>query len=83
LKKKEDSIEVRTDYEHRRAKDYLTQELNQLLNNNKNDCMQTFLHQQNSPRKENRLRKLLRHLGQHKELGQEATSNKHALSLNT
>jgi flagellar biogenesis protein FliO len=36
LKKKEDSLEVGTDYEHQRAKDYLTQELKQLLNNNKN-----------------------------------------------
>jgi hypothetical protein len=30
-------------YEHQRAKDYLTQELKQLLNKNKNDCIQTFL----------------------------------------
>jgi hypothetical protein len=43
LKKKENSVKVGTDYEHRRAKDYLTQELKQLLNNNKNDCIQTFL----------------------------------------
>jgi hypothetical protein len=34
---------VGTDYEHQRTKDYLTQELKQLLNNNKNDCIQIFL----------------------------------------
>jgi predicted deacetylase len=42
-RKKEDSVVVGTDYKHQRAKDYLTQELKQLLNNNKNDCIQTFL----------------------------------------
>jgi hypothetical protein len=30
-----------------------------------------------------RVKKLLHHLGLHKELGQEATSKKHTLSLNT
>jgi hypothetical protein len=40
LKKKEDSVDVGTDYEHQRAKDYLTQ---QHLNKNKNDYIQTFL----------------------------------------
>jgi hypothetical protein len=37
LKKKEESVEVGTDYEHQRARDYLTatQELKQLLNINK------------------------------------------------
>jgi hypothetical protein len=43
LKKKEDFVEIGTDYEHHRAKDYLTQERKELLNNNKNDCIQTFL----------------------------------------
>jgi hypothetical protein len=43
LKKKEDSVEIFIDYEHQKAKDYLTQELKQLLNNNKNDCIETFL----------------------------------------
>jgi hypothetical protein len=28
---------------HQKAKDYLTQELKQLLNDNKNECIQTFL----------------------------------------
>jgi hypothetical protein len=43
LKKKEDSVEIGIDYEHQKAKYYLTQELKQLLNNNKIDCIQTFL----------------------------------------
>jgi hypothetical protein len=43
LKKNEDSVEIGIDYEHQKAKDYLTQELNALLNNNQNDCIQTFL----------------------------------------
>jgi hypothetical protein len=42
LKKKKSSVKVGTDYEHQRAKDYLTLELKQLLNNN-NYCIQTFL----------------------------------------
>jgi predicted Zn-dependent protease len=44
-KKKEDPVEVGTDYENQRAKDYLTatQELKRLLNNNKNGCIRTFL----------------------------------------
>jgi hypothetical protein len=40
---KKASVEDGTNYERQRAKDYLTQELKQLLNNNKNDCTQTFL----------------------------------------
>jgi hypothetical protein len=42
-KKKKGSLEVCTDYEHQRAKGYLTLELKQLLNSNKTDCIQTFL----------------------------------------
>jgi hypothetical protein len=34
---------VGTNYEHQKAKDYLTEELKELLNNNKNDCIKTFL----------------------------------------
>jgi hypothetical protein len=34
-------MEYGTDYEHQRPK--TTQELKQLLNKNKNDCIQTFL----------------------------------------
>jgi hypothetical protein len=45
LKKKEDSVEVGTDYEYYKGKDYLTQESKQLLNNKKKkkNCIQTFL----------------------------------------
>jgi hypothetical protein len=43
LKKKEDSVEVGNDDEHQRAKDYLTQERKEFLNNDKNDGIQTFL----------------------------------------
>jgi hypothetical protein len=51
-KKKEDTLEVGTDYEHQRAKDYLTQELKQLLNNKKKKKIASkhsckVLHQQN------------------------------------
>jgi hypothetical protein len=42
-RKKEDCIEIGTNYEHQEAKDCLTQELKELLNNNKNYCIQTFL----------------------------------------
>jgi hypothetical protein len=42
LKKKEDSIEIGINYENQKTT-HLTQELQQLLNNNKNDCIQTFL----------------------------------------
>jgi hypothetical protein len=45
-RKKEDSLQVGTDYEHQRVEDYLnttTKELKQLLNNNENDYLQTFL----------------------------------------
>jgi hypothetical protein len=46
LKKKEDSVEIGIDYEHQKAKRLLntaTQELKRLLNNNKNECIQTLL----------------------------------------
>jgi hypothetical protein len=97
LKKMEDSIEVGTNYEHQRAKDYLIQQ-HRISNNSsittemtayKRSCM--VLHQQNplpipcgrTARKSNRSRNLLHHLGDHKELGQEAMLNKHTLLLNT
>jgi hypothetical protein len=90
LKKKGDSVEVSTDYEHQRAKHYLTQELKQLLNNTTTKMIASK-HQQNPltipcgrrPRKLNWSRNLLHHLGHHKELAQEATSKKHTLLLNT
>jgi hypothetical protein len=37
------SAETVTNYQHIKAKDYLTQELKQLLNDKKNGCIQTFL----------------------------------------
>jgi hypothetical protein len=44
LKKKEDFVEVCTDYEHQKAKDYLTQQQrNSKLLDNKNGCIQTLL----------------------------------------
>jgi hypothetical protein len=43
VKEKKKTVEISTDYKHQRAKDFLTQELKQLLNNNKNDCIQIFL----------------------------------------
>jgi hypothetical protein len=43
LTKKKDPVEIGIDYVQRRANDYSTQELKQLLNNRKNDCIQTFL----------------------------------------
>jgi hypothetical protein len=49
MKKKENSVGVGTNYEHQRAKDYLTQEQKQLNNNkkiaSKHSCK--ALHQQN------------------------------------
>jgi hypothetical protein len=46
IEEKENSIETGTDYEHPKAKDYLTQQhknSKQFLYNNKNNCIQTFL----------------------------------------
>jgi hypothetical protein len=45
LKEKEDSVETGINYKHHKAKKLLntTQELKQLLNNNKNEYIQTFL----------------------------------------
>jgi hypothetical protein len=43
LKKKEVSVEIGTDYEHQRAKYYLTQKLKELFNNNEKDCILIFL----------------------------------------
>jgi hypothetical protein len=82
-KKREDSVEVGTDYEHQRAKDYLTQQHRNSNNSSIGTKMIAFkysckvLHQQNSltipcgrrPRKLNQSRNLLHHLGHHKELG--------------
>jgi hypothetical protein len=70
-----------------------TQELKE-LNNNKNECVQPFL-QGITPRKSTdyslwkattklkRVKNFLRHWEHHKELGREAMSKKHTLSLNT
>jgi hypothetical protein len=41
--KKKDLIEIGTVYEHPQARDYVTQELKELLHDSKNDCNQTFL----------------------------------------
>jgi hypothetical protein len=97
LRKKEDSIEVGTNYEHQRAKDYLTQK--QRISNNSSITTRMIaskhprkvLHQQNpltipcgrKPRKLNRSRNFFHHLGHHKVLGQEAILKKHTPSLNT
>jgi hypothetical protein len=42
-RKKKKTVEIGIDYGHQKAKDYLTQELKQLLNNKKKDSIQTFL----------------------------------------
>jgi hypothetical protein len=97
IKEKEDSVEVGTDYKHQRAKHYLPQQhrnsnnssIGTIIIASKHSCK--VLHQQNPltipcgrrPRKSNMSRNLLRHLEHHKELGQEATSKKHMLSLST
>jgi hypothetical protein len=43
IEEKVDSVEVDTNYKQQRAKDYLTQELKQLLKNNKNNCIHNLL----------------------------------------
>jgi predicted deacetylase len=43
IEEKRMTVETGTDYEHPKAEDYLTQQLKELLTNNKNDCTQTFL----------------------------------------
>jgi hypothetical protein len=88
LKKKEDSIETDTDYEHSKAKDHLTQQHrnSKNSNNNKNYCIQTFLQgliPTGDQKTKTGKKKLLHLLGHHKEAGQEATSKKHVVSLNT
>jgi thiamine phosphate synthase YjbQ (UPF0047 family) len=70
-----------------------TQELKELINNNKNGCIQTFLQGLTSTeftdyslwkatKKTKKITKL-RRLGHHEELWQDATLEKHTFSLNT